>query len=64
MLKLPVVCSFTLDFILAGPEKPPGEHGRPQSCGEPENPEQGKLRRLRLQLSGLMCCLMHGQCSS
>lgn len=32
-----------MSFILTGPEKPPREHGRPQSCGEPEDPEQGKL---------------------
>ncbi|KAF0024720.1 hypothetical protein F2P81_023522 [Scophthalmus maximus] len=26
---------------LGGPEEPPGEHGRPQSGGEPQDPQQG-----------------------
>ena len=42
---------FTVGFILTGPEEPPGEHGWPQSCGEPEDPQQGKLHDNRLHHS-------------
>lgn len=34
---------LTLSLILTGSEEPPGEHGRPESSGEPEDPEQGNL---------------------
>ena len=50
---LPVASSFycelrravglTLSLILTGSEEPAGEHGRPESSGEPEDPEQGNL---------------------
>lgn len=30
-------------FFLTGLEKPPGEYGRYESCGELQGPEQGEL---------------------